>query len=1237
MGAHGKEAMDRSDTPTLLIPLLALLAIVFPFTFNHRSAAPASQTSSQPSPASILRQNKKLQETLGSLRPHSAARLIEDFLHARSDPGGSPVGDPRSSYSLDFMIATVPDPVDSRLPQMFDAAIDSIQRAFEADRYVLDRFDLAWSEPASESANSSSSPAAEPQVPRYRREPSLLLFRQPADPDNGQIEGRLLLVFLVGETPTSGLQKAAMASALVQLANFFPWGPGPDKPPAELCALAQKNPGRTIRILGPTFSGSAESLDFELRDWLDKVREPVARLGKLPRNFRIVSGTATAVHPQDFSPFADGRHPGFQAVVPPDNAAMEAILGYIRRLGREISYRRVAMLTEGGTVYGQNQEYVPNQTSSSRRAARRPGAAELQPEVINLPFPLHISQLRAATEKQRQSQQKSATETITNPSTAIPLDEGETSQPKETPPSFSSLEVSSADLVLTGLLSTISREGIHAVGILATDVRDTIFLAREIHQHCPGTLVFTVASDLLYSHPDVGDSARGMLVFTPYPAFNLDQVWTPPFWGVKSRSQFSGQDAEGVYNATLVLLGRDDLLLDYGEPFGHGCPPQMPDCVKPELWVTAVGRNGPMPVTTLAWKDPADYSLGIKQNSQIAPPTLNEQGIYTSGSALGIGWICLFLAGLGSLLIYRYRAPGKLEQEDGSGWPSRLFGEPVNPQYRAQARLFLLASLVCLFAADVVLTAVYSLPAVAAWRLGTLPPVTDLKWLAGLAMVSCFALASLMALAGAVVVVGVAFCKVPRPRHFLQKTVTAVVLAACVIALVLAPRLGFVWLQTAWQNPVEGIATHLRTFEFLRGLSPLVPLVCVALAGFLWAFCSFWRLRMIDGIRPTSRASSRDAHILGVSTESFKGVADLESKVRERLENASAFPTNWHILVISVGFLLFVWIYLFVFPFVPSYEGLSFYFLFSWGFFLVYFALTTEFSRLWMVWSAFRRLLQRLASLPMQAAYGRFHVNFPGLSRIDLAIPLESLTVLSNSVHQAGQLLQVALSLRSSGALSGADCQSFENWASLGRDAVPEAERSLAQALEADANGKWRLAVEKMSQCQEALGRLTHATAVILEPLWRRAKNAASPAQSPPELQMFRELGEEFLVGRVVLLITYVLPSLRKLGTFVLSGLLLMLFSVMFYPFLQKNQFLAFNWFVILSFVGLSLLVMLQMERDSILNLLNGTEPGQVTVTRHFTFRILKYVMVPILLLLSAQFPDTLGQIISWFSTTQGH
>ena len=98
-----------------------------------------------------------------------------------------------------------------------------------------------------------------------------------------------------------------------------------------------------------------------------------------------------------------------------------------------------------------------------------------------------------------------------------------------------------------------------------------------------------------------------------------------------------------------------------------------------------------------------------------------------------------------------------------------------------------------------------------------------------------------------------------------------------------------------------------------------------------------------------------------------------------------------------------------------------------------------------------------------------------------------------------------------------------------------------------------------------------------------------------------------------------------------------MLFSVMFYPFVQKNHFLAFNWIVILAFVVLALLIMVQMERDVVLSALNGTKPGQVQVTRQFTFRILTYVMIPILLLLSAQFPDTLGQVISWFSAFQGH
>ena len=167
---------------------------------------------------------------------------------------------------------------------------------------------------------------------------------------------------------------------------------------------------------------------------------------------------------------------------------------------------------------------------------------------------------------------------------------------------------------------------------------------------------------------------------------------------------------------------------------------------------------------------------------------------------------------------------------------------------------------------------------------------------------------------------------------------------------------------------------------------------------------------------------------------------------------------------------------------------------------------------------------------------------------------------------------------------------------------------------------------------------MARATAEFLEPSWRASTNARSLPEEPPELQQFKELGEEFLAGRTVLLISYVLPALRDMGAFVISGLLLMLASVMSYPFVQRNHFLLFNWIVILAFIGLTLAVTLQMERDMLLGLLNDkSTPGQVTVTRQFTFRILTYVMIPILALLSAQFPATVGTILSWFSAAQGH
>ena len=1180
--------MDKSNTPTFLIPLLALLAFAFPLAMNLRPPGASSGQSLQAGQPET-QEPKEWTEKKESPPPpqHSAAMLVENFLHAGSDSDvGWAADDPRNQYSLDFMIATVPDPVDSRLAYFFDASIDSIQRAFETDNYVLDRFDLPWPQTSGAGSGTGADTAR-----RYRHDPGLLLFRNPR-------AHKLLLVFLVGETPTSGLDKSVMTAALGQLANFFPWGPGYGHLPDELQKLTKNNSGSKVKIMGPTFSGSAVSLEFKLRDWL-------AALGHAPVHFRIVSGTATAIDPQEFSRIGDGGRLTFQAVVPPDGFAMPRIIAYIQSLG----YTRVAMLSEASTAYGQN-----NMRDKRLRTA-----------VLNLPFPLHISQLRTLSEKQRLSQQKPNSELGSSPAVSIPLDAGDSSQPKETPPSFSPLELSSAELVLSRILSTISREEIHAVGILATDVRDTIFLAREIRLHCPSTLAFTVNSDLLYTHPDASPATRGMLVFTPYPLFDLNQVWTPPFLGEASRLQFSNQAAEGVYNATLALLGNAPKMLEYGMPFGSQ------QLAKPALWVTAVGRNGPLPVKLLDWADPSDYSLSFPR----APSVPTAQGIYTAGSAVGIVLISIVLIAFSLLVIRQYRSP-KLWGRDGqSDWISRQLDEPVSPAYRLQARLYLLTCSVSMLSVYIVLAAVYSLPAITAHRLDAASTVTDWRWLVALGTATPLILACLLSLAMAVAVVARAFWKAPQRDSVLRVEVKAVVLGGCAASLCLALGLAAVWLRTAWTSPPEAFFIHLRAFEILSGLSPLVPLVCVALAAFLWGYCSFRRLRMIDGIRAPESEDSGANCFLKADTASFNGLRTLETVVRELLERASAFSIRWYLGLVLLA--LVAGLYLFVFRFVPSYESRAFYALFGSAFVLVYSALAMEFGRLWLIWQGLRRFLRRLAWHPMRAAYGRYRNSFPGLPNIDIATAPPTFTILSFSVDQAEQMVRLASTLVSSGKLAVAERGNLENWMAEAESAVRKAVGNLGEALKADADGNWRLAVDKRSRSQQALGELARITAKFLEPSWRAAKGDPLSGTEIPELRAFSELCEEFLAGRAVLLISYVLSSLRNLGAFVLSGLLLMLCSVIFYPFQPRNQFLAFNWIVILGFVGLALVVQLQMERDVVLSVLNGTTPGQVTVSRQFAFRVLTYVMIPILALLSAQFPDTVGQIVSWFSATQGH
>ncbi|MGH9455937.1 MAG: hypothetical protein ACRD2O_18440, partial [Terriglobia bacterium] len=446
--------MGKGNSPLLLLPLLALVAAIFPFALNVRSLAGGNEMGQGGAVlTSAEHPSKDLPES--DLAQSRAVELVRAYLDSQQQTPQPAANDPRKGYTLDFIIATVPDPIDSRLPYFFDSFLDSIQRASESAGYLLDRFDLRWTR-QSESGKQPSDPR---RPTDYEREPSLLLLRNSSD-------RKLLLIFLVGETPTSGIHKLAMASALEQIASFFPWGPGHNKLPNPFPQPAVSGSASVIKVLGPSFSGSSASLQFALQTWLDQASE--ASEGPHIR-FRIVSGTATAINPVDFENIGDGRQASFNAVVPPDVDAMQELIQYLESFGQH----KIAILSEGNTTYGQQI---------------RSGTAHAFPDVLTLPFPLHISQLRTASEKMRRSKQPPTSDVTSTPSTLLPLPEEDNFSAKETPEFFSPLEVTSAELVLSNLLSTLSREDIHAVGILATDVRDTIFLSSEVRRHCPATL-----------------------------------------------------------------------------------------------------------------------------------------------------------------------------------------------------------------------------------------------------------------------------------------------------------------------------------------------------------------------------------------------------------------------------------------------------------------------------------------------------------------------------------------------------------------------------------------------------------------------------------------------------------------------------------------------------------------------------------------------------------------------------
>ncbi len=215
--------------------------------------------------------------------------MVADFLGVPL-AGDLAQHDRRSPTQARFLFATLPDPVDSGEPYAFDRFLSSLEAALFQNRYSLSRFYLPWQDcilgsgESNPGANDDQGTEDERKVclddRPFEYRPGVLVFTRPSPSTS------ILLLYLIGETPTSGIQKIALHTALDEMS----WFCGDQNTAHDL--LGAKYEGirsvldsvrrvinqpdcDKVNILGPSFSGSAQSLDFALSSWRNRKKTSI--------------------------------------------------------------------------------------------------------------------------------------------------------------------------------------------------------------------------------------------------------------------------------------------------------------------------------------------------------------------------------------------------------------------------------------------------------------------------------------------------------------------------------------------------------------------------------------------------------------------------------------------------------------------------------------------------------------------------------------------------------------------------------------------------------------------------------------------------------------------------------------------------------------------------------------------------------------------------------------------------